>query len=261
MAWKELDTNPFGDTSSPSGGWKPVGFDPFAEEEEQGFVGNTARGVADRALDLGGNLLGFIGNVAKEGERALADWTGINPTVKFGSDGISFEMEADPETTANPALAAGDALKDVDTGYKPTFTWERLKGDITPSNAAGFIVEQGVTSLPDMVAALTTLPAYVAARTNEMAETREQNKGTDADGEISLTDLGEAAPAAVASALLERVGATSVFKPRATDGVLKAGGRAFAAEGAVRRHHGRGHSGDHGRRRSRGGNGPDFRGP
>ncbi|MFP3339203.1 hypothetical protein R0J91_14590, partial [Micrococcus sp. SIMBA_131] len=67
--------------------------------------------------------------------------------------------------------------------------------------------EQGVKSIPDMVAAMTVLPAYVVARSGEIGEERAKNKGKE---EADLTDVLEAAPAALGSAILERIGAKGI---------------------------------------------------
>ena len=73
-----------------------------------------------------------------------------------------------------------------DFGYESRFTWENFKGEdgelnwddwTNPEKLAGFVVEQGVHSIPDMAAAVYTLPQYIASRTQEIAEQREINKG------------------------------------------------------------------------------------
>ncbi|NIB43825.1 hypothetical protein HBA55_29755 [Pseudomaricurvus alkylphenolicus] len=204
-------------------------------EPETGFASNALRGAGERAMDLGGNLVEFIGNVAKEGERYLTEATGINPGIRFGDDGISFTMNLDPEETGNPLARSGQAISETGKGadYQPRFTWERLKGDVTAKNLAGYITEQGVKSVPDMAAALTTLPAYIASRTEEIGEVRAENKGLD---EVGARELGEAFIPAVAASLLERIGAkgvTDLAPVSSAKDVLKEAGKAAGREGAT----------------------------
>lgn len=225
-----IDFSKFGYADQQSG---TIDFSQFGYADEQpeppGFISNTARGFADRAVDLGGNFIGFLNNVAKDGERYLSELTGINPYIKFGSDGISFEMNQDPAKTGGLLDPVEEFVDKVDTGYEPRFTWEGLKETPTVENIAGYIVEQGVSSVPDMVGALVTLPAYIASRTNEIAEAREANKG-ETDG-IDIADLGESLVPAVAVSVLDRIGAKGIFSPNVGDGAVKAFGRGASREG------------------------------
>ena len=104
------------------------------------------------------------------------------------------------------------------------------------AKAIPFAVEQGLVSLPDMAAALTNLPAYVLARTGELAGAR-----ADADlrKEATVGDLVAALPGAAAAALLERLGARGMMglgdalKARSVRGVAGAAGRGSALEGGT----------------------------
>ncbi|MCE2481911.1 MAG: hypothetical protein J4F33_03315, partial [Alphaproteobacteria bacterium] len=108
-----------------------------------------------------------------------------------------------------------------DLGYAPGTTWAEVKRS-PASKAIAFAVEQGLVSVPDMAAALASLPAYVLARTGELAGER-----ADADlrKEATVGDLVPALPGAAASALLERLGARGILgfgealKPRSVRGV------------------------------------------
>ena len=195
------------------------------EQEETGFLLNTLAGAGSRGFELVSNLVEFVGNAADSGEDWLAQTTGINPYIEFGSDGVSFEWYRDPNTTASVLQPLADKVSEVgdSLGYESRFTWENYKDDWTsPKALAGFIVEQGVHSAADMGAAVFTLPAYIASRTQEIAETREVNKaGRFVDGvfipgkqgDITIGDLSEAMVPAVLSSLAERFGAMSIFKP------------------------------------------------
>ena len=211
------------------------------EEEERGFVLNALAGAGERGVELVANLVEFTGNLAKSAENFLTEKTGINPYIEFGEDGVSFEWYRDPSETSSMLQPVADGIEELgDFGYESRFTWENFKGEdgelswddwTNPEKLAGFVVEQGVHSIPDMAAAVYTLPQYIASRTQEIAEQREINKGksyrfedgnyiedpngpirVDSDGVVTAGDLAEALPTAVAAAALERFGALSIFK-------------------------------------------------
>ena len=215
------------------------------EQEDTGFLLNTLAGAGSRGFELVSNLVEFVGNAADSGEDWLAQTTGINPYIEFGSDGVSFEWYRDPNTTASVLQPLADKVSEVgdSLGYESRFTWENYKDDWTsPKALAGFIVEQGVHSAADMAGAVFTLPAYIASRTQEIAETREVNKaGRFVDGvfipgeqgDITIGDLTEAMVPAVLSSLAERFGAMSIFKPKPGDTLKTRVGRGMAAEGGT----------------------------
>ena len=99
------------------------------------------------------------------------------------------------------------SLRGVDLGYKPGTTWEEVK-DSPATNVIPFAMEQGLVSIPDMAAVIVALPAYVVARTGELAGERAES---DLRKEATVGDLAAALPGAVASALMERLGAKGVL--------------------------------------------------
>lgn len=206
----------------------PAGFTIENQPAAPGIVSNTLRNMGERGSEVIGNLLGFGGTMAKSGGEAIANLTNLDPGVAFGDVekmrahgyepdvslggyGLDFTARMLPSTPGlDTALQSADrALSSVDLGYQPTYTWENLKQDPGVANLLGFIVEQGVGSAPDMAASLAALPAYVASRTQETAETRAANDGRT---EVGAGDLASAAPSAIASAALERIGAKGVTK-------------------------------------------------
>lgn len=210
---------------------KPVQND--GNSEGPGVVGNTGRRIADRASDLVGNLGIGIGKAAEAGGDFAADVTGINPGVVWGDgQGLRFTMNMpdDVNDIGDAMQSQGEAVRDYDAGYQPSFTWERLKGDLSVGNLAGYIVEQGGGSIPDMIAAVTMLPAYIATRTEEVAGERATNDGREAPGG---RDYAVAAPTAVAMSVLERLGAKGILGEKevgtAMD-LLKETGRAAGKE-------------------------------
>uniref|UniRef100_UPI0035C75B9A hypothetical protein n=1 Tax=Serratia quinivorans TaxID=137545 RepID=UPI0035C75B9A len=137
---------------------------------------------------------------------------------------------------AEPILTKGaDVLKNIDLGYQEKVGWEDVKksfsegGPLSGSAYADVLeygLEQGVKSVPDMVAAIAALPAYIFARSGEIGEQRAQNKGKES---AELEDVLEAAPFAVAASLLERIGAKGITQagkeeigtPPAPDGRIR----------------------------------------
>jgi len=208
----------------------------YRESQPRGVFENTTRGFATRAFDLVGNFAQAVGVSAKGGEQWLADFTGINPGVKFGEDGVSWKWDLDPEKTGDFLNVAGESIEEFAAeafDYVPGFTWEELKGDVTPENLAGYIFEQGVRTIPDMFAAMYTLPAYITSRSEEIAEARVEN---DLRTQVEPKDLITAVPIAVTVSFLERIGALSVFKPGRITGLRQvpgAIGKATAGESAT----------------------------
>ena len=190
-------------------------------------LGNIGRGIGERAGDLGGGLLGAV--------NAAADY--LERQVPLG--GIDLERgglygpEAPPER--NLGHVAARRLRNLDLGYTPGTSWEEVKRS-PAAKAIPFALEQGLVSVPDMAAALINLPAYVLARTGELAGARAE---ADLREEATVGDLVAALPGAAASALLERLGARGIlgigdaFKPRSPRGVAGAATRGSAKEGGT----------------------------
>lgn len=196
-----------------------------------GKLKNWGAGAGERAGDIGGALLSTIQTVGEGVEQKL-------PMGGFvWEDGDIVPSYKSPEewakTDAEPILNKGaEALKGVDLGYQEQVGWEDVKksfsegGPLSGSAYADVLeygIEQGVKSVPDMVAAIYALPTYIFARSGEIGEQRAQNKGKE---KAELEDVLEAAPFAVASSLLERIGAkgiTQAGKEEIGKEILKAG--------------------------------------
>lgn len=216
-------------------------------------LANMGAGAVERAGDLGGAVLSTAKTVGE----------GLESSVPMGGlvweDGDIIPSYKSPEEWAktdapNILQKGGEALKGVDLGYEEQANWQGVKdafkkgGALSGSAYAEVLeygLEQGVKSIPDMVATVYALPAYIFARSGEIGEQRAINKGKD---KAELVDVLEAAPFATASALLERIGAkgmTSDAKAELgkdmleagikeqTKRVAKAGGNALAKEAAT----------------------------
>ena len=201
---------------------------PTAAPGGAGFdLGNIGRGIGERAGDLGGGLLGAVNAAAGYLERQ----------VPLG--GIDLERggfygpDAPPER--NLGRVAAKRFRNLELGYAPGTSWEEVKRS-PAAKAIPFAVEQGLVSLPDMAAVLTSLPAYVLARTGELAGARAE---ADLRKAATVGDLVAALPGAAASALLERLGARGMLgigdalKARSVRGVAGAAARGSALEGGT----------------------------
>lgn len=211
--------NPFLQASEQSTTPRPQG-NPFlqmvepvapvtAPASQPGVVSNLARGIGERASQIAGNAVRFVGTTAEE----LGDWLEARVPlgrVEVGSGGISFRSNTPAELEAEelaPVKEAARKLESADLGYTERTTWEDVKSRPL-ANFIPFALEQGIVSAPDMAAVLFALPGYVASRTAGIGQQRAQNEGrTDA----TVEDFIKTAPAAVASAVLERFGTRGVL--------------------------------------------------
>lgn len=211
-------------------------FDAERQARERGFLSNSLRGMGERADTLVGNTLEFLNNAVFSSIRETTDSTsigvfsmpieeyerqGMSPAFQIGGYGFDLSTAATEEGAAEAGTVA--APFDRDLGYQPRYTPEQIKEDPSVQNIAGFIGEQGMVSIPDMLAAVFTTPAYVASRTQEIGEDRVASDNRE--GQPELGDLAAAAPAAVATALIERFATNRLFNPptRTVTGTIAAG--------------------------------------
>jgi len=212
------------------------GMEDSLKEPERGFWNNTGRGTLKTVNQLTGNLIEFAGNVNADFDNYVGNVLGIpNPGIVFGDDGLSWSWNLPPDRPQMlEEVGAAISSEEVDVyDYQPRFTWENLKGDVTPTNLAGYVAEQGVQSLPHMLATIYTLPAYIASRTEDFAEKRVANDDRD---DVTASDLATSIVPATIVALMEKLGAKATFnmaKVAGVKGVAKATGIAAATEGAT----------------------------
>jgi len=209
------------------------GIEGAVRESENGFWSNIGRGTLNRVNTLTGNLVEFTGNVGENFEDYLGEKGIPNPGIVIGEDGLSWSWDI-PDETPNLLKNIGKAVSEGDGyGYQPRFTWERFKGDMNPKTLAGYITEQGVQSVPDMMAAIFTLPAYISSRTEEIAEDRVKN---DERKDVTGQDLATSLIPAVAVSLIERLaGKVTLGVGGVTTGkeAIKATGAAALTEGGT----------------------------
>lgn len=111
-------------------------------------------------------------------------------------------------------------------------TAETVKADPSVGNVLRFARDQVIGSVTDMVFAGTGvgLAPYIASQAGRIGQERAENDG---DADATLVDVVKAAPAAVGSALLERIGTRGLIAPGPTNfavGVAKAAGKEAATE-------------------------------
>jgi hypothetical protein len=200
---------------------------------------NVGAGFGERSNQLVGNLLGFAGTQTK--------------AAKFGIDEIAYTLigdsekaEAFKEKWKAKRVEEGKSADELADSFRKTKFYDYKEGvsteDIKSSYKEGgllnvdllgkvaeFGVEQGIKSIPDMVAMTYALPAYVMSRSEEMGGERAKNKGKK---ETEMIDVLEAVPATVGSIAFDKLGLkwmTAAFKKKAGKEIVKAGFRYAAA--------------------------------
>ena len=184
-----------------------VGIEPLPVTE-RGDLSDMALRAVTRVPEIAGNAVDLSRNSAN----ALADSLGVpreaiyaaTPLLAtapqrdlagaFVGNAEYLGRELDKAGIGAPSVSAGNALDAVTGAGAQTFPQRA-------GTVGRFVGEQAIASAPDMLGAITALPAYVGARTNEIAEDRAANDKRKAP---SLTDLGIAAPAATIESFLER---------------------------------------------------------
>lgn len=137
---------------------------------------------------------------------ALQDWSANTP-LPFYSDEVNErnrqESLAKRDQLRLRAIAAnsgGEIAGEVD--------WQEVKDNPGIGTGGAFILQQGVQSLPQMAAAVFALPSLVVSQSGNIGQQRAENNGEDF---ARLNDVLVASPFAVASSLLDRVGAGSIL--------------------------------------------------
>ena len=215
---------------------------PVIPEEQEKPSYNVLRGIGERATELGGNLLALGQRGAEQLQETFADL----PTeiVWGGGEGLRLmspnEIKQMEEETGRPYTelrllgSAADAWRETELGYVQNEGWERGKQTLLDPDASfldkaggvGDIVswgfETGLVSLPDMAAVLTNMPAYLASRTNEIAEERAQADGRNTE-DLEASDLTIGAGTALVVSILERFGAQKLLDIRNAGGSIIGG--------------------------------------
>ena len=183
---------------------------PVPEKEKIGWFSSMARGLGERTT----RIAGFIPDTANTVADIMPEW--LDQGLVIDDDGVRWE-KGEEYAKVSLAKKAGKAADEADLGSKrgPLATPDEIKaqweaGDkwSAAGNAAQFAVEQGLLSLPDMVAAVASFPLYWLGQGGDYAQQR-----AAADGRTKATPA-DAVIAAVTSTFvsaMERFGAGKVF--------------------------------------------------
>lgn len=198
---------------------------------ERGFFNNTARRVGERTTELMGQLASFVNQSADYMEQEYGSLGAIYWEEGDILPSFTTETMRDLEArTGTPSAIkqAAKALKATDFDAEHVHTWESVKNAFTDDDtgalsAMGEVLlyagEQGIASIPDMLATIYAMPAYIPSRAAEIGSERAANKGKEQD----IIDTMEAMPFAVGSAMLEKIGATGILKAGSTETIEQLG--------------------------------------
>jgi hypothetical protein len=201
-------------------------------------VANTFRGIGEAGIRLGGmasRLDQTLFGDAEDFMRRQYDRAGI-PIYDFRPDGQGRFSLQRVQTAADGTTRTNEFTRSLETpalGYEAGTTWEEVKARPI-QNVIPFAIESGLVSIPDMAAAVISAPAYAALRTADIGQSRAENDGRE---DATVGDLFAALPAAIASALLERLGTQGILGigdellQGSVRGVASAAGRAGVQEG------------------------------
>lgn len=161
-------------------------------------------GFLDRMGDLFKSGLYSLEQGAASFRGALQDWSARNPLPWTSQENIARER-------AGAAMARAQARIYGDVASTPVAgetDWSTVKNRPTIGNVLAFGLDQGVKSVPGMAQAALAAPLYVATQAGNIGQTRAQVQGRE---DATAQDVVEAAPAAVLSSVLERVGIHGIF--------------------------------------------------
>ena len=137
-------------------------------------------------------------------KRGFQSWgSGINRTAGIVLDSLGA-AEAAEWQRQKADVRAGRAARTIEGET----TGEEVWTNPTPKNIANFMLETGVTSTPEMFAAIASIPAYVAAMAGRTAQARAEG---DNEVEAGLFDLVASLPSSVVSAYLDRLPLQAIF--------------------------------------------------
>jgi hypothetical protein len=182
-------------------------------------------GFFDRMGDLFNRMVYSLDQGAASFSGALQEWSANNPLPWTSEANLAAANRKSAENRAMARLYGGAA----ETGISGETTLSDLRDRPSLGTLGGFVLDQGVGSIPGMAMAAFGLPLYVASQAGSIGQNRAQNDGRE---DATIGDVGVALPAAVVSAALERVGVESIFGApgkKAVTRILQAG----AGEGST----------------------------
>jgi len=169
---------------------------------------NPFKGLAAR----GASILGEgIEGIARVAEKAGDTLESAIPLSGLTPEQIKENRQLEP------LFGWADSLKNwgKDIGYEPSTKLNELSSN--PLKVVPFIAERVISSSPDMAAAVVAMPAYVAARTNEILNDRIKNDDKKLE-DVTVSDVAAAAGAAVLEASLEKFATKGLLKGKGVTG-------------------------------------------
>lgn len=188
------------------------------------FASRIARDKRD--LMASGGFVERMGDLFKSGvysldqgaaavRGALQDWSARNPLPWTSAENTESAMGA-----ARQARAIARISRDMaGTKVAGETDWSAVKARPTPGNVLKFGLDQSVKSVPGMAQAALMLPAYILGQAGSIGQTRANVQGRE---DANLQDVGEATPAALLSAALERIGIHGIFGATGKNAVMRA---------------------------------------
>lgn len=188
------------------------------------FASRIARDKRD--LMASGGFVERMGDLFKSGvysldqgaaavRGALQDWSARNPLPW-----TSAENTEAAKVAAMQARAIARISRDMaGTKVAGETDWSAVKARPTPGNVLKFGLDQSVKSVPGMAQAALMLPAYILGQAGSIGQTRANVQGRE---DANLQDVGEATPAALLSAALERIGIHGIFGATGKNAVMRA---------------------------------------
>lgn len=189
-----------------------------ARAARQSRRAGNADGFWDRLAAKGAGGLDAVDAGLMRVGAALQDWTS-DIELPWLSDEANARNRAASQAKARGLQRRADLLTST-APVRGATSWQQVKARPTPGNVASFVAEEGVASLPGMVVAGLAPWMYVASQAGDIGKRRAENNGRE---QAEMGDVVKAAPAAVASMLLERSGIAGIISSTGRNAAVRIG--------------------------------------
>ena len=163
-----------------------------------------AGGFFDRMGDLFKAGVYALDQGAASTRGALLEWSANNP--------LPWTSRANRQAEALKAAEAKGIARIYGqvtaAGIAGETTWEDVKAAPSLGSVGGFVLDQGVKSLPAMALAVHALGMSIAAQAGNIGVERARNEGRE---DADIADVSRALPAAALSSLLDRYGFEAIL--------------------------------------------------
>ena len=216
--------------------YNPFPDDPYTEAEARlrkkmdaeagSLIGNAFKLAGQRVADIVGGGFETAEQAAKGTGLDQASISGLAFDESGTLDKLAIERaQAGLPYSNSDRVKLGDTLgkaaqasRDFDLGAQSKESLDNVfesiyndRGFVETINRVGrLVVEQGIQSAPDMLAAALNLPGYMLARAGELAQERAEANGRK---EPTIDDFRAGAATAMAVSALERFGVEAILAP------------------------------------------------